>query len=201
MRCSFFSLSTAIVIAVIQLMLQTRFRDLPELQGKVDVPTFFDLFPPDVAAVSRPWRLVKAAIRQATGSHAVVHRYGAPFSATRPQHSGRQHLDRTVGTLRPLFANSTLTIECRKYDDPQNRRLRPDRNMRTTALVDKNGSIDCPCLPRFDSGACFAALLGSPDNGHWRIAPVSAIRTTRRRYRGPTLILETNSLPTTERLL
>jgi len=63
-------------------------------------------------------------------------------------------------------------------------------NMRTTALVGNNGSIDWLCLPRFDSGACFAALLGSPDNGHWRIAPVNAIGTTRRRYRGPTLILE-----------
>jgi len=63
-------------------------------------------------------------------------------------------------------------------------------NMRTSALVGNNGSIDWLCLPRFDSGACFAALLGNPENGHWRIAPVNAIRTTSRRYRGPTLILE-----------
>jgi len=93
-------------------------------------------------------------------------------------------------TLRPLFANSTLTIECRNTMTLKIEDYALIGNMRTTALVDNNGSIDWLCLPRFDSGACFAALLGSPDNGHWRIAPVNAIRTTRRRYRGPTLILE-----------
>jgi len=63
-------------------------------------------------------------------------------------------------------------------------------NMRTSALVGNNGSIDWLCLPRFDSGACFAALLGGTDNGSWRIAPVNGIKTRRRQYRGPTLILE-----------
>jgi GH15 family glucan-1,4-alpha-glucosidase len=64
-------------------------------------------------------------------------------------------------------------------------------NTRSAALVGNNGSIDWLCMPRFDSGACFAALLGSPANGHWIIAPSSAVRKVRRRYRGPTLILET----------
>jgi GH15 family glucan-1,4-alpha-glucosidase len=61
----------------------------------------------------------------------------------------------------------------------------------TAALVGRNGSIDWLCLPRFDSGACFAALLGDQGNGHWRIAPAGGVKRVRRRYRGDTLILET----------
>jgi GH15 family glucan-1,4-alpha-glucosidase len=63
-------------------------------------------------------------------------------------------------------------------------------NTRTAALVGNNGSIDWLCVPRFDSGACFAALLGSPADGHWKIAPAVQVRKTRRRYIGPTLIFE-----------
>ncbi|MFP3913243.1 MAG: glycoside hydrolase family 15 protein [Actinomycetota bacterium] len=61
----------------------------------------------------------------------------------------------------------------------------------TAALVGADGSIDWLCLPRFDSGACFAALLGGPEHGRWRIAPADAGAATRRRYRGDTLVLET----------
>lgn len=61
----------------------------------------------------------------------------------------------------------------------------------TGALVGRNGSIDWLCMPRFDSDACFAALLGTDDNGCWRIAPDCGIRSSRQRYRGNTLILET----------
>src|SRR5919204_6321213 len=61
----------------------------------------------------------------------------------------------------------------------------------TAALVGRDGSIDWLCLPRFDSGACFAALLGDERNGHWRIAPAGGTRAARRRYRGDTLVLET----------
>jgi GH15 family glucan-1,4-alpha-glucosidase len=64
----------------------------------------------------------------------------------------------------------------------------------TAALVSKDGSIDWLCWPRFDSGACFAALLGDANNGHWRITPAAGaqanVRRTRR-YRRDTLILET----------
>jgi GH15 family glucan-1,4-alpha-glucosidase len=61
----------------------------------------------------------------------------------------------------------------------------------TAALVGRDGSIDWLCWPRFDSDACFAALLGTPENGRFRIAPKSdAVRVTRR-YRNDTLILET----------
>ena len=61
----------------------------------------------------------------------------------------------------------------------------------TAALVSKQGSIDWLCLPYFDSAACFAALLGTADNGHWSISPAEPIRGIRRRYREGTLILET----------
>ena len=61
----------------------------------------------------------------------------------------------------------------------------------TAALVGRNGSIDWLCLPRFDSGACFAALLGDSDNGRWLIAPASAPGRVMRQYRDDTLILET----------
>jgi GH15 family glucan-1,4-alpha-glucosidase len=61
----------------------------------------------------------------------------------------------------------------------------------TAALVGRNGSIDWLCWPRFDSPACFAALLGSKEHGHWQIAPAGEIVRTRRGYRPDTLILET----------
>ncbi|MBN8898394.1 MAG: glycoside hydrolase family 15 protein, partial [Rhodospirillales bacterium] len=61
----------------------------------------------------------------------------------------------------------------------------------SAALVSREGSIDWLCWPRFDSPACFAALLGNTDNGRWRIAPQAAPTRTTRRYRPDTLILET----------
>ncbi|MEO6408358.1 MAG: glycoside hydrolase family 15 protein [Burkholderiaceae bacterium] len=60
------------------------------------------------------------------------------------------------------------------------------------ALVGRDGSIDWLCLPRFDSGACFAALLGGPEHGRWLLAPDGAVREVSRRYRDGTLILETD---------
>jgi GH15 family glucan-1,4-alpha-glucosidase len=59
------------------------------------------------------------------------------------------------------------------------------------ALVSRNGSIDWLCLPRFDSAACFAALLGTPDNGRWLLAPAGEVRKVRRKYREGTLVLDT----------
>src|SRR5690348_3095245 len=61
----------------------------------------------------------------------------------------------------------------------------------TAALVSRDGSIDWLCWPRFDSDACFAALLGTPDNGRWRIAPLAEKFQASRKYRDHTLILET----------
>ena len=61
----------------------------------------------------------------------------------------------------------------------------------TAALVGRDGSLDWLCWPRFDSPACFAALLGGPEHGRWLIAPSSKVVKTSRAYRADTLILET----------
>ena len=61
----------------------------------------------------------------------------------------------------------------------------------TAALVGRNGAIDWLCVPRFDSGAIFAALLGDAENGHWTIRPAGEVLAVRRRYRHETLVLET----------
>ncbi|HYI74161.1 MAG TPA: glycoside hydrolase family 15 protein [Gaiellaceae bacterium] len=63
-------------------------------------------------------------------------------------------------------------------------------DLETAALVSRDGAIDWLCAPRFDSGAVFAALLGTRENGHWTIQPAGDFRSTRR-YRGDTLVLET----------
>jgi GH15 family glucan-1,4-alpha-glucosidase len=63
-------------------------------------------------------------------------------------------------------------------------------DLQTAALVGLNGSIDWLCFPRFDSGACFAALLGNDDNGHWRLAPDCEVLHVERRYREGTLVHE-----------
>lgn len=64
-------------------------------------------------------------------------------------------------------------------------------DLQTAALVSRDGSVDWCCFPRFDSSACFAAMLGGPDNGRWLLAPAGTIRSCSRRYRHDTLILET----------
>ena len=61
----------------------------------------------------------------------------------------------------------------------------------TAALVGNDGSIDWLCWPRFDSGACFAAILGTPEHGRWKIAPATSATRVTRHYRKGTLILET----------
>jgi GH15 family glucan-1,4-alpha-glucosidase len=64
-------------------------------------------------------------------------------------------------------------------------------DMQSAALVGRDGSVDWLCLPRFDSPACFAGLLGDDRNGHWRIAPPPGTGEATRTYLGETLILET----------
>ena len=64
-------------------------------------------------------------------------------------------------------------------------------NMRTGAIVSRDGSIDWLCVPRFDSGACCAALLGKRENGYWSVSPTSSPESITRSYRGNTMVLET----------
>jgi GH15 family glucan-1,4-alpha-glucosidase len=64
-------------------------------------------------------------------------------------------------------------------------------DLQTAALVSRDGAIDWLCFPRFDSGACFAALLGDAENGHWTLQPAGEFRSPSRRYSDDTLILET----------
>ena len=63
-------------------------------------------------------------------------------------------------------------------------------DLQTAALIGREGSVDWLCFPRFDSGSCFGALLGTHEHGHWGISPVAGGPATERRYRDDTLILE-----------
>jgi GH15 family glucan-1,4-alpha-glucosidase len=63
-------------------------------------------------------------------------------------------------------------------------------DLHTAALVARDGSIDFLCLPDFDSDACFLSLLGTRENGYWKISPTGHVKAARRRYRPGTLILE-----------
>ncbi|MFI2241035.1 glycoside hydrolase family 15 protein [Streptomyces chrestomyceticus] len=64
-------------------------------------------------------------------------------------------------------------------------------DLQTAALVGRNGSVDWLCLPHFDSAACFAALLGDQENGHWQLAPAEPDARPERSYRGDSLVLDT----------
>jgi GH15 family glucan-1,4-alpha-glucosidase len=65
-------------------------------------------------------------------------------------------------------------------------------DLQTVALVSRHGCIDWLCVPRFDSGAIFASLLGDAENGHWTIQPAGEFRSPGRGYRGDTLVLDTD---------
>ena len=66
----------------------------------------------------------------------------------------------------------------------------------TAALVGRDGSIDWLCLPRFDSGSCFAKLLGGSKHGRWQITADQPTTSHDRRYRGDSMVLDTRSRPT-----
>src|SRR5918997_5294314 len=65
-------------------------------------------------------------------------------------------------------------------------------DLQSAALVGRDGSIDWLCVPRFDSAACLAALLGGSEHGRWRLAPAVPVVSVSRRYRPGTLVLETD---------
>ncbi|MFH8751199.1 glycoside hydrolase family 15 protein [Streptomyces rimosus] len=64
-------------------------------------------------------------------------------------------------------------------------------DLQTAALIGRDGSVDWLCLPHFDSAACFAALLGDRENGHWLLAPAASDARSERSYRDGTLVLDT----------
>jgi GH15 family glucan-1,4-alpha-glucosidase len=100
-----------------------------------------------------------------TKSDAISRKVSGPNASARSLHRGEKHL---------RIEDYGLIGDCT-----------------TAALVGCNGSIDWLCWPRFDRGACFAALLGSPDHGRWLLSPAEEEFTTSRRYRGETMLLET----------
>jgi GH15 family glucan-1,4-alpha-glucosidase len=64
-------------------------------------------------------------------------------------------------------------------------------DLRTAALISRYGSVEWLCMPRFDSGACFTALIGEGNNGFWNLAPLGTVKDIRRRYRDQSMVLET----------
>src|SRR5687768_13275905 len=92
---------------------------------------------------------------------------------------------------RPPTGNPPLVHPHQKHRIPRIEDYALVGDHQTAALVGTDGSIDWLCLPRFDSAACFAALLGDETNGYWRIAPAVDAQRVERRYRPDTLVLET----------
>src|SRR5438876_1882426 len=94
--------------------------------------------------------------------------------------------DREACAVRINFGEGTMTTNGTKIED-----YAFLSDTQTGALVSRDGCVDWLCLPRFDSSACFASLLGDSKNGHWRFFTEEKIDKVSRRYRGETLILET----------
>src|SRR5881398_3383782 len=94
--------------------------------------------------------------------------------------------DREARAVRILFAEGRMTARGTKIED-----YAFLSDTQTGALVSRDGCVDWLCFPRFDSPACFASLLGGKENGHWLFFSDDEVTTVHRRYRGETLILET----------
>jgi len=119
--------------------------------------------------------------------------------AYRPTTAFRRRGHSACGPGRSGYFVDSPTVGERYFGPHEHRHIVPGRiedyaligDCRTAALVCRDGSIDWLCFPRFDSGACFAALLGTPENGRWQLAPKADVRRVRRRYRTDSLVLET----------
>src|SRR5918996_6003038 len=95
----------------------------------------------------------------------------------------------------PAPRRSSLLPDAPPEDAPVSQRIEDYGvvgDTHTVALVGRDGSVDWLCFPRFDSGACFAALLGDEQHGRWLLAPAGGVRRVSRRYRPGSLVLETD---------
>src|SRR5271167_2221612 len=114
---------------------------------------------------------------------------------TKPGSTSSLHdASRSSSGRNPCNGNRTISKSSSSFPDLMAARIEDYAiigDCRTAALVSRDGSIDWFCCPRFDSEACFAALLGSREHGRWSIAPCAEARVARR-YRPNTLVLETH---------
>ena len=115
------------------------------------------------------------------------------FLGVRPDRALRACSGRCTVTTQTDRDTLLARHEVLKPHGDENRRLRDAGRLSYGGTGLREGSIDWLCTPRFDSGACFAALLGSPENGRWKLAPAETveIKEIRRRYRPGSLVLET----------
>src|SRR5205085_4779362 len=110
-------------------------------------------------------------------------------STSRRSPSSRTPWTRSLSTARSAESGENRVVQASEHL----RRIEDYAllgDLQTAALIDRGGSIDWCCFPRFDSGACFARLLGGPECGGWLLAP-STPATSTRRYLHDTLVLET----------
>jgi len=128
----------------------------------------------------------RSGVRVARGGAGRNHGRDASKDPGRPSHRPNRTqaaVERFGGSVMPGGQASCVALPIGDYA------MIGDRQ--SAALVGNDGSIDWFCAPRFDSPACFAALVGTADNGRWLVAPADPIVATQRRYVGDTMTLET----------